>query len=125
MHRQSGFIIHEHAVRMHFKNIWAELSYEFGPSCLVNLGRVGMAEFYVGRVGMGRVGLGRVVRNSLCCDAHRNSLVCLITQLSVVCPIWVFSVIVRYRCKRFYYTFRDLKKPGCLLGDNSDHFHCL
>ena len=24
------------------KNIWAELSYEFGPSCLINLGRVGM-----------------------------------------------------------------------------------
>ena len=24
------------------KNIWAELSYEFWPSCLINLGRVGM-----------------------------------------------------------------------------------
>ena len=22
------------------KNIWTELSYEFGPSCLINLGRV-------------------------------------------------------------------------------------
>ena len=31
-------------------NIWAELSYEFGPSRLISLGRVGM-----GRVGMGRV----------------------------------------------------------------------
>ena len=30
------------------KNIWAELSYEFGASCLINLGRVGM-----GRVGFG------------------------------------------------------------------------
>ena len=30
------------------KNIWAELSYEFGPSCLIDLGRVGM-----GRVGFG------------------------------------------------------------------------
>ena len=35
------------------KNIWAELSYGFGPSCLINLGRVGK-----GRVGMGRVGFG-------------------------------------------------------------------
>ena len=24
------------------KNIWAELSYKFGPSCLINLGGVGM-----------------------------------------------------------------------------------
>ena len=27
---------------MYFKNIWVELSYEFGPSCPINLGRVGM-----------------------------------------------------------------------------------
>ena len=55
MHRHSSCIIHEHATRMYFKKyIWAELSYEFGPSCLINMGRVGM----------GRVGFGRVVRNS-------------------------------------------------------------
>ena len=40
MHSHSGHIIHEHATRMYFKNIWDELSYEFGPSCLKNLGRV-------------------------------------------------------------------------------------
>ena len=40
MHRHSGCIIHELATRMYFKNIWAELSYEYGPSCLMNLGRV-------------------------------------------------------------------------------------
>ena len=30
------------------KNIWAELSYEFGPSCLINLGRVGMGRVLSG-----------------------------------------------------------------------------
>ena len=30
------------------KNIWAELSYEFGPSCLINLGRVGMGRVLCG-----------------------------------------------------------------------------
>ena len=33
---------------MYFKNIWAELSYEFGPSCLINLGRVGMGRVLCG-----------------------------------------------------------------------------
>ena len=48
MHRHSGCIMHEHATRMYFKNIWAELSYEFGPSCLINLGRVGMGRVLCG-----------------------------------------------------------------------------
>ena len=30
------------------KNIWAELSYEFGPSCLINLGRVGVGRVLCG-----------------------------------------------------------------------------
>ena len=30
------------------KNIWAELSYEFGPSCLINLGPVGMGRVLYG-----------------------------------------------------------------------------
>ena len=30
------------------KDIWAELSYEFGPSCLINLGRVGMGRVLCG-----------------------------------------------------------------------------
>ena len=30
------------------KNIWAELSYEFGPSCLINFGRVGMGRVLCG-----------------------------------------------------------------------------
>ena len=30
------------------KNMWAELSYEFGPSCLINLGRVGMGRVLCG-----------------------------------------------------------------------------
>ena len=30
------------------KNIWAELSYEFRPSCLINLGRVGMGRVLYG-----------------------------------------------------------------------------
>ena len=33
---------------MYFKNIWAELSYEFGPSCLINMGRVGMGQVLCG-----------------------------------------------------------------------------
>ena len=48
MLRQCGCIIHEHATRTYFKNIWAELSYEFGPSCLINLGRVGMGRILCG-----------------------------------------------------------------------------
>ena len=48
MHRHSGCIIHEHATRIYFKNKWAELSYEFGPSCLINLGRVGMGRVLCG-----------------------------------------------------------------------------
>ena len=28
--------------------MWAELSYEFGPSCLINLGRVGMGRVLCG-----------------------------------------------------------------------------
>ena len=30
------------------KIIWAELSYEFGPSCLIKLGRVGMGRVLCG-----------------------------------------------------------------------------
>ena len=30
------------------KNIWTELSYEFGPICLINLGRVGMGGVLIG-----------------------------------------------------------------------------
>ena len=30
------------------KNIWAELSYGFGPSCLINLGRVGKGRVLCG-----------------------------------------------------------------------------
>ena len=30
------------------KNIWAKLSYEFGPSCLIDLGRVGMGRVLCG-----------------------------------------------------------------------------
>ena len=30
------------------KNIWAELSYEVGPSCLIKLGRVGMGRVLCG-----------------------------------------------------------------------------
>ena len=30
------------------KNIWAELSYDIGPSCLINLGRVGMGRVLCG-----------------------------------------------------------------------------
>ena len=30
------------------KNIWTELSYEFGPSCLIDLGRVGMGRVLCG-----------------------------------------------------------------------------
>ena len=30
------------------KNICAELSYEFGPSCLINVGRVGMGRVLCG-----------------------------------------------------------------------------
>ena len=48
MHRHSGCIIHEHATRMYFTNIWAELSYECGPSCLINMGRVGMGRVFCG-----------------------------------------------------------------------------
>ena len=48
MHIHSGCIIHEHATRKYFKNIWTELSYEFGPSCLINLGRVGMGRVLCG-----------------------------------------------------------------------------
>ena len=48
MHRHSGCIVHEYVTRMYFKNIWAELSYEFGPSCLINLGRVGMGRVLCG-----------------------------------------------------------------------------
>ena len=48
MHRHSGCIIHKHATRMYFENIWAELSYELGPSCLINLGRVGMGRVLCG-----------------------------------------------------------------------------
>ena len=33
---------------MYFKNIWAELSYGFGPSCLINLGRVGRGRVLCG-----------------------------------------------------------------------------
>ena len=33
---------------MYFKNIWAELSFEFWPSCLINLGRVGMGRVLCG-----------------------------------------------------------------------------
>ena len=33
---------------MYFKNIWAELSYEFEPSCLIDLGRVGMGRVLCG-----------------------------------------------------------------------------
>ena len=33
---------------MYFTNIWAELSYEFGPSCLIKLGRVGMGRVLCG-----------------------------------------------------------------------------
>ena len=53
MHSHSGYIIHEHATRMYFKNIWAELSYEFGPSCLINLGRVGMGRVLCGPTWLG------------------------------------------------------------------------
>ena len=44
------------------KNIWAELSYEFGPSCLINLGRWHGPSFM-----WAELVLGRVVRNS---DRH-------------------------------------------------------
>ena len=30
------------------KNVWAELSYKIGPSCLINLGRVGMGRVFCG-----------------------------------------------------------------------------
>ena len=49
MHIHSGCIIHEHTNGMYFKkNIWAELSYEFGPNCLINLGRIGMGRVLCG-----------------------------------------------------------------------------
>ena len=47
--RKKESIIHEHATCMYFKNhIWAELSYEFGRSCLINLGRVVMGRVLCG-----------------------------------------------------------------------------
>ena len=56
---------------MYFRNIWAELSYEFEPSCLINLGRVGMGRILCGPssyefgpsclINLGRVGMGRVL----------------------------------------------------------------
>ena len=72
MHRHSGCIMHEHATRMYFKNIWAELSYEFGPSCLINMGRVGMGRVFCGPSWhVPSWFLGRVVRNSIGFAFHR------------------------------------------------------
>ena len=59
--------MHEHATRMYFKTIWAELSYEFGPSCLINMGQVGMGRVFCGPSWF----LGRVVRNSIGFAFHR------------------------------------------------------
>ena len=67
MHRHSGCIMHEHATRMYFKNIWAELSYEFGPSCLINMGRVFCGPSWH----VPSWFLGRVVRNSIGFAFHR------------------------------------------------------
>ena len=64
--------MHEHATRMYFKNIWAELSYEFGPSCLINMGRVGMGRVFCGPSWhVPSWFLDRVVRNSIGFAFHR------------------------------------------------------
>ena len=44
----SGCIIHEHVLVCTSKSIWAELSYEFGPSCFITLGGVGMSRVLFG-----------------------------------------------------------------------------
>ena len=72
IHAHSCCIMHEHATRMYFKNIWAELSYEFGPSCLINMGRVGMGRVFCGPSWhVPSWFLGRVVRNSIGFAFHR------------------------------------------------------
>ena len=67
MQRHSGCIIHEHATRIYFKKIWAELSYEFGPSCLINLMPSWHGpSFMRAEKARAELVLGRVVRNSHC-----------------------------------------------------------
>ena len=51
--------MHEHATRMYFKNIWAELSGEFGPS------------WHGSNFLWAELVLGRVVRNSIVFAFHR------------------------------------------------------
>ena len=50
------------------------------------------------------------------------SLVCHIPQLIVVCPVLPLFVTA---VKGIIKTFREQNKPGCLQGENSDHFYCL
>ena len=50
---------------------------------------------------------------------------CPITPLIVVCPVLVFLLLFVTAVKGIIMTFREPSKPGCLLGENSDHFHCL
>ena len=50
---------------------------------------------------------------------------CRVTPHIVVCPVLVFLSLFVTAVKCIIITFREPNKPGCLLGENSDHFHCL
>ena len=56
--------MHEHATRMYFKNIWAELSYEFWPSWHGS-------SFLWTELACAELVLGSVVRNSIVFAFHR------------------------------------------------------
>ena len=45
--------------------------------------------------------------------------------LIVVCPVMVFLSLLVTSVKGIIITFCEPNKPGYLLGENSDHFHCL
>ena len=68
------------------KNIWAELSYEFGPSCLINLGRVGMGRALCGPSFMwAELVLGRIVHNSGKRDRTCTALPFIKLKMGQVC----------------------------------------
>ena len=59
MHRHSGYIIHEHANRMYFKQNVGLVHINLGPVVLQTWDVLSWAEFYhVGRVGMYQVDFG-------------------------------------------------------------------
>ena len=50
---------------------------------------------------------------------------CPVTPLIVACPVLGFLSLFVTAVKGIIITFPEPNKPGCLLGENSDHFHCL